>query len=85
MAFDNDDVLEDEDDEDLKDDPISQMDMQVSNISKGSILFYELTAWQAHIVTFMRECAARNTNNFQALVGELTTEETVVIHRIVSQ
>lgn len=29
MAFDNDDVLEDADDEDLKNDPISQMDMQV--------------------------------------------------------
>ena len=30
MAFDNDDVLEASDDEDLKSDPISQMDMQVS-------------------------------------------------------
>ena len=30
MAFDNDDVLEDSDDEDLKNDPISQMDMQVN-------------------------------------------------------
>jgi hypothetical protein len=30
MAFDNDDVLEGSDDEDLKSDPISQMDMQVS-------------------------------------------------------
>lgn len=30
MAFDNDDVLEDSDDEDLKSDPISQMDIQVS-------------------------------------------------------
>jgi hypothetical protein len=29
MAFDNDDVLSDMDDEDLKSDPISQMDMQV--------------------------------------------------------
>jgi hypothetical protein len=29
MAFDNDDVLEDSDDEDLKSDPISQLDMQV--------------------------------------------------------
>ena len=30
MAFDNDDVLEDSDDEDLKNDAISQMDMQVN-------------------------------------------------------
>lgn len=29
MAFDNDDVLEDSDDEDLKNDPVSQIDMQV--------------------------------------------------------
>lgn len=29
MAFDNDDVLDDSDDEDLKGDPISQMNMQV--------------------------------------------------------
>jgi hypothetical protein len=29
MAFDNDDILDDNDDEDLKNDPISQMDMQV--------------------------------------------------------
>lgn len=29
MAFDNDDVLDDSDDEDLKNDPISEMDMQV--------------------------------------------------------
>lgn len=30
MAFDNDDILDDSDDEDLKNDPISEMDMQVS-------------------------------------------------------
>lgn len=30
MAFDNDDVLEDSDDEDLKNDAVSQMDMQVN-------------------------------------------------------
>jgi hypothetical protein len=29
MAFDNDDVLEEEDDEDLQKDPVSTMDMQV--------------------------------------------------------
>ena len=31
MAFDNDDVLDDSDDDDLKNDPVSQMDMQVSH------------------------------------------------------
>ena len=30
MAFDNDEVLDDSDDEDLKNDPVSHMDMQVS-------------------------------------------------------
>jgi importin-9 len=33
MGFDNDDVLDDSDDEDLKSDPISQIDMQVSMIT----------------------------------------------------
>lgn len=31
MAFDNDDALEENDDEDLKNDPVSTMDMQVRN------------------------------------------------------
>jgi importin-9 len=30
IPFDNDDVMDDSDDEDLKTDPVSQMDMQVS-------------------------------------------------------
>lgn len=33
MAFDNDDVLEEEDDEDLQKDPVSTMDMQVGESS----------------------------------------------------
>lgn len=41
VAFDNDDYLDDNDDEDLKNDPISQMDMQVSLL---------------HILTFLRHC-----------------------------
>jgi importin-9 len=32
MAFDNDDVLDDGDDEDLKNDPVSQIDMQVCHV-----------------------------------------------------
>ena len=31
MEFDNDDVVNDDDDEDLSSDPISKMDMRVSN------------------------------------------------------
>ncbi|KAF8899297.1 armadillo-type protein [Infundibulicybe gibba] len=65
MAFDNDDVLDESDDEDLKNDPISQMDMQ------------------AHLVSFFRECAARNTGNFAAVVEQLSAEEMVVIRQAV--
>jgi hypothetical protein len=37
MAFDNDDVLDDNVDEDLQNDPISQIDMQVSFASPCSL------------------------------------------------
>ncbi|KIM88892.1 hypothetical protein PILCRDRAFT_244255 [Piloderma croceum F 1598] len=67
MAFDNDDVLDDSDDEDLKNDPVSQMDMQ------------------AHLVTFLRECAAHNTSNFVAVVGQLSAEEMMVVKQAVGQ
>ena len=33
MAFDNDDILEDDDDEDLKNDPVSQINMHARGIS----------------------------------------------------
>jgi hypothetical protein len=43
MAFDNDDVLDDDgDDEDLKNDPISQMDMQVCHAATS--FYSSLTA-----------------------------------------
>ncbi|KAJ7204351.1 ARM repeat-containing protein [Mycena pura] len=64
MAFDNDDVLEEEDDEDLQKDPVSTMDMQ------------------AHLLSFFRECAARNTFNFSALVDQMSAEEILVIRRV---
>ncbi|GAW03271.1 ARM repeat-containing protein [Lentinula edodes] len=65
MAFDNDDILDDSDDEDLKGDPISQIDMQ------------------GHLVSFLRECAARNTNHFSSVVDQLSAEETLVVRQIV--
>ncbi|KAJ7665464.1 ARM repeat-containing protein [Mycena polygramma] len=65
MAFDNDDVLEEEDDEDLQKDPVSTMDMQ------------------EHLLTFFRECAARNTSNFSAVVDQMSAEEMLVIRRVV--
>ncbi|KIK67465.1 hypothetical protein GYMLUDRAFT_69648 [Collybiopsis luxurians FD-317 M1] len=67
MAFDNDDILDDSDDEDLKGDPISQIDMQ------------------EHLVSFLKECAARNTNQFASVVDQLSAEETLVVRRIVEQ
>ncbi|KAG6849551.1 hypothetical protein H0H93_007499 [Arthromyces matolae] len=65
MAFDNDDILDQSDDEDLKNDPISEMDMQ------------------AHLISFFKECAARNLSNFSTLVGQLTVEETLVLREVV--
>lgn len=34
MAFDNDEILDSNDDEDLKSDPVSQMDMQVRIVAR---------------------------------------------------
>ncbi|KAG2136547.1 armadillo-type protein, partial [Suillus bovinus] len=53
VNFDNDDILEETDDEDLRNDGISQIDMQ------------------AHLVTFFKECAAHNVNNFSAKHGPI--------------
>ncbi|EJF67437.1 ARM repeat-containing protein [Dichomitus squalens LYAD-421 SS1] len=67
VAFDNDDALEGNDDEDLKNDPVSTMDLQ------------------AHLLGFFKECAARNTGNFSAVVQQLTPEEIQVVQKAVSQ
>ncbi|KAI0829067.1 ARM repeat-containing protein [Trametes gibbosa] len=66
MAFDNDDALEENDDEDLKNDPVSTMDMQ------------------AHLLSFLKECAARNTGNFSAVVEQLNPEEVLVVRKAVN-
>jgi len=42
MAFDNDEILDDNDDEDLKSDPISQVDMQVGLPLVISIICFTL-------------------------------------------
>ncbi|KDQ62857.1 hypothetical protein JAAARDRAFT_146629 [Jaapia argillacea MUCL 33604] len=67
VPFDSDDILEDNDDDDLKNDPVSQMDMK------------------AHLISFFKECASRNTNNFSDVVGQLNAEEMVVVRRIISE
>ncbi|KAG6380709.1 armadillo-type protein [Boletus reticuloceps] len=65
--LDNDDIFDENDDEDLKKDPISQIDMK------------------EHIITFFKDCAARNANNFAANVDQLTAEEILVARQLVRQ
>ncbi|KAH0591342.1 hypothetical protein H2248_001421 [Termitomyces sp. 'cryptogamus'] len=65
IAFDNDDLIQESNDDSFKDDPVSNIDMQ------------------AHLVSFLKECAARNTNDFLALVGQLKVEETLVLRRVI--
>ncbi|KZT73366.1 ARM repeat-containing protein [Daedalea quercina L-15889] len=66
LPFDNDDLLEAADDEDLKNDPVSQMDMK------------------AHLLSFFKDCASHNTNNFSAAVDQLSADEIAVVRQIVS-
>ncbi|PIL31196.1 hypothetical protein GSI_05894 [Ganoderma sinense ZZ0214-1] len=75
MAFDNDDALEGADDEDLKNDPVSTMDMQACVLPFHS----------AHLLGFFKECAARNTGRFSAAVQQLTPEEIQVMQKVVGQ
>ena len=85
MAFDNDDILDDNDDDDLKQDPVSQMDMQVS------INQFQISApandfiLKGHLVAFLQECASHNTNGFAANVGQLSADEMMVVHQAVGQ
>ena len=40
---------------------------------------------QAHITSFIRESAARDTDGFGALVGQLSAEEMIVVQRALQQ
>ncbi|QRV80350.1 importin-9 [Ceratobasidium sp. AG-Ba] len=55
------------DDEDLRQDPISKLDMR------------------AHLLQFLKECAAHNVNNFSQTVEELGAEEMLVVHKAVTE
>ncbi|KAL5519373.1 hypothetical protein ACEPAH_1056 [Sanghuangporus vaninii] len=66
-AFDEDDIPDDMDDEDLKNDPISQMDMT------------------AHLISFVKECASHDTNNFSGVVNQMSAEEMLVIQRLLNE
>ncbi|KAH9973321.1 ARM repeat-containing protein [Lactifluus volemus] len=56
-SFDDDDVIANNDDEDLRKDPISHIDLR------------------AHITTFIRESATRDSSGFGTLVDQLSAEE----------
>ncbi len=40
---------------------------------------------QAHLLGFFKECAARNTGHFSAVVQQLTPEEIQVMQKAVGQ
>ncbi|KAG2358745.1 ARM repeat-containing protein [Suillus spraguei] len=65
VNFDNDDILEETDDEDLRNDAISQIDMQT------------------HLVSFFKECASHNVNNFSANIDQLSAEEIMVVRHAI--
>lgn len=78
VAFDNDDLLDVQDDEDLKSDPVSQMDMQVSR--HGCLLqSYWQLGYKAHLVNFLKTCVAQNTANFNQIADQLSAEEMLVL------
>lgn len=84
--LDNDDIFDDDDDEDLKNDPISQIDIKVNvlfiSVDRGDA---DVDDMQEHIVTFFKDCAARNVNNFATNVDRLSAEEILVVRQLVGQ
>lgn len=40
---------------------------------------------QAHLVSFLRECAAHNTSDFASVVGQLSAEEMLVVKHALGQ
>ena len=82
--FDEEESLDQDEDEDLRSDPIAQIDLQVRPIhhvfAQRRFSLYWL---QAYLTTFLRECAVRNASNFATLAEQLTEEETLVLQRVV--
>lgn len=83
VAFDNDEFLDDNDDEDLKNDPISQMDMTVRWTPNTTAAYTDPVAPQAHLIQFFKECASRNTNSFSSILDQLTIEESLILKQII--
>jgi hypothetical protein len=40
---------------------------------------------KAHLVSFLRDCAAHNTTNFSALVDQLAAQEMLVVRQAVNE
>lgn len=72
------------DDEDLRQDPISKMDMRVSNPVELRFQILNLVL-QAHLLQFLKECAAHNVNQFSQVVEELSAEEMLVVRKAVTE
>lgn len=63
MAFDNDDILDDDDDEDLKNDPVSQIDMQARRISFSQ---HETSSNQSSI--YLRRTSCHSCENARPII-----------------
>lgn len=83
VAFDNDEALDEDDDEDLKNDPISQIDMTVCRTRNATFAQTDLSTLQNHLIAFFKECASRNTNNFAAIFDQLTIEESLILKQLI--
>ena len=79
-----DDAFEEYDD-DFRDDPISNIDLKarICILCQNKKLTF-VTRYQEHLISFLKECAARNTNNFAAVVDQLKVEEAVVVRAAIS-
>jgi hypothetical protein len=53
------------------------------HVGLAKVSFTELNR-QAHLLTFFRECAARNTGNFSAMVEQMKAEEMMVVRQIIN-
>lgn len=75
--------LEDVVDEDLREDPISQVDLRVREFA----LEWQCIAdkkWQGHLLQFIRQCASANPAEFRAIASRLTQDEAAVIQEIIA-
>ncbi|KZV81039.1 ARM repeat-containing protein [Exidia glandulosa HHB12029] len=86
-GFEDDDFAADNDDDDFRDDPIASIDMKARLCPLAhdkSLPLFRCSSLQEHLISFLKECAARNTNNFAAVVDQLKVEEAVVVRAAIS-